>query len=279
MNLARAARRVNSAGFVGALILGASFAVALGATSSGSRVVASGAQQLSKQPGADGIAPEGLAQIEALLREKETRSPAERKIDSQLLYARRMQQGLPIAPGVQTLEVELPYATDGHVIVDVKANLTTNLLAQLNGLTTEVVKTSPSDLRLHVDLDQIEAIAAQPDVVFVQPQQGFFTSGAGAVPAAGRPAGDASRRAVLGNAVRAALAGPMTNAIATGQGSVTSQADITHRAALFRGLTGFDGTGVKIGVLSNGVVNLAQAQASGDLGPVTVLRRQVGYGR
>ena len=69
----------------------------------------------------NGIAPEALAQIEALLREKETRSPAEQKIDSQLLYARRMQQGLPVAPGVQTLEVELPYAADGHVIVDVKA--------------------------------------------------------------------------------------------------------------------------------------------------------------
>ena len=34
-----------------------------------------------------------------------------------------MQQGLPVAPGVQTLEVDLPYAADGHVIVDVKASV------------------------------------------------------------------------------------------------------------------------------------------------------------
>ena len=74
---------------------GAALAVALGVTSSGSRLAARGAQQ----PAAvNGIAPEGLAEIEALLQEKETRSPAERKIDSQLLYARRMQQGLPVAP-------------------------------------------------------------------------------------------------------------------------------------------------------------------------------------
>ena len=46
-----------------------------------------------------------------------------------------MQQGLPVAPGVQTLEVDIPYAADGHVIVDVKANVTTSLLAQLNGVT------------------------------------------------------------------------------------------------------------------------------------------------
>ena len=75
-----------------------------------------------------------MAQIEALLDEKETRTPAERKIDSQLLYARRMQQGLPIAPGVQTLEVDIPHAADGHAIVDVKATLTDALMVQLNGL-------------------------------------------------------------------------------------------------------------------------------------------------
>ena len=279
MSLLRA-RRIRSAGFVG-VILGATLVVALGAMSSGSRVAARGAQQLSsQQPDANGIAPEGLAQIEALLREKETRSPAERKIDSQLLYARRMQQGLPVAPGVQRLEVQLPYAPDGHLILDVKANVNTNLLAQLNGLTTEVKKTSPSDVQLHVDLDQIEAIAARPEVVWVQPEQSLLLSGISVPPAASRLT-PAARRAAVGNAVRRALAPVMSmtmDAIATGQGSVTSQADITHRAALFRGLTGFDGTGVKIGVLSNGVANLASAQASGDLGTVTVLRRQVGTG-
>ena len=60
--------------------------------------------------------------------------------------------------------------------------------------------------------------------------------------------------------------------------ATTSQADITHRSAVFRGLTGFNGTGVKIGVLSDGVEHLADAQASGDLGPVTVLPGQAGAG-
>ena len=39
-----------------------------------------------------------------------------------------------------------------------------------------------------------------------------------------------------------------------------------------------DGTGIKIGVLSDGVTNLAASQASGDLGPVTVLPGQAGSG-
>ena len=152
-------------------------AVTLAVAPSGSRLAASGGQpRASQQPGTGGIAPEALAQIEALLREKETRSPVDRKIDSQLLYARRMQQGLPIAPGVQTLHVDLPYADDGHVIVDVKGRMTTSLLARVNGLSREVVALSSTDLQVHVDLDQVQTIAAQPDVVFVQPRQGARTS-------------------------------------------------------------------------------------------------------
>jgi hypothetical protein len=70
----------------------------------------------------------------------------------------------------------------------------------------------------------------------------------------------------------------MPNVVGTGQGATTSQADITHRTAVFRGLTGFNGTGVKVGVLSDGVEHLAASQASGDLGVVTVLPGQAGSG-
>ncbi len=278
MIFTRSTRSGRPSGSRSVLFLGAALVVALASASSGSRVAARAPQQ---PPDVNGIAPEGLAQIEALLREKATRSPAEQKIDSQLLYARRMQQGLPVAPGVQTLEVELPYAADGHVIVDVKtngANVTTELMAQLGGLTGELMKTSPGDLRLHVDLDQIEAIAARPDVLFVQPQAAAFTSRTGA-PQSGRLKPAAERRAAVVESVRKALmSDPYTNLVGSGQGATTSQADITHRSAVFRGLTGFNGTGVKIGVLSDGVQHLADAQASGDLGPVTVLPGQAGAG-
>src|SRR5262249_53541107 len=61
-------------------------------------------------------------------------------------------------------------------------------------------------------------------------------------------------------------------------GSQTSQGDLTHRAADLRNWIGPDGTGIKIGIISNGVTNLASSQALGDLGPVTVLPGQTGSG-
>jgi subtilisin-like proprotein convertase family protein len=278
MSFTRASQRLTSAGLRGSLILAAAFAVALGLTSSSSRVAARGAQQPTNL---NGIAPEGLAQIESLLREKETRTPAERKIDSQLLYAWRMQQGLPVAPGVQTLEVDIPYADDGHAIVEVGAKaLTPNLLSQLNGLSLEVKETGPANLELHVALSQVPQIAAEDDVLFVQPKQLAFTNRIDPpAPVGSRLPPGVRRRAAAASAIRQALDDEhTTNAVGTGQGIVTSQADITHRAAVFRGLTGFNGTGVKIGVLSDGVAHLAAAQASGDLGAVTVLPGQTGSG-
>src|SRR5215470_5653542 len=58
------------------------------------------------QGSASGIAPEALAQIEALIREKDTRSPVQQKIDSQLLYELRMKQGVPVANGIQRVETD-----------------------------------------------------------------------------------------------------------------------------------------------------------------------------
>ena len=52
-------------------------------------------------------------------------------------------------------------------------------------------------------------------------------------------------------------------------GSVTSEGDAILRANLVRSLLGVDGSGVRVGVISDGVEHLAQAQATGDL-PVSV---------
>ena len=295
MNPTGAARRIRSA-CSRLVIVGAALAAALGITSSHAGLAARGAQQED-----NGIAPSARAQIQALLDEKETRTPAERKIDSQLLYAWRMAQGLPVAPGVPTLDVDLPYAADGHVIVDVSAtSLSPNLRSQLNGLSREVKETGPASLQLHVALSQVEQIAAEPEVLFVQPKQGAFTSRIGPRPsreqrnarAAGREAALTSLRLALAARTSRAqtdspgqpvvVSGgpvdmpPQETLVGTGVGSVSSQADVTHRSAIFRALTGANGAGVKIGVLSDGVCSLADAQASGDLGAVTVLPGQTG---
>ena len=64
----------------------------------------------------------------------------------------------------------------------------------------------------------------------------------------------------------------------TNAGKIDSEGDVTHRANLARSMYGVDGTGIKIGVLSNGVNSLAISQSTGDLGPVTVLPGQAGDG-
>src|SRR3954447_25374005 len=228
------------------------FAIAIAAMSSDARLGASPAQPPASQTADTDIAPEALAQIEALIREKELRSEAEQKIDSQLIAELRMERGQRIAIGVDVAVTDLPYAIDGHVVVDVKARITDELVARVTGLGMEVLASDPESgtLRVHLDIAQVEALAALPDVSFVQPKQ------------------DAQVH----------QAAPNVLVTQTGQGSRSSQGDITHLAYAARAAFGATGTGVKIGVLSDGVSNLAASQASGDLGPVTVLPGQIGSG-
>ena len=59
----------------------------------------------------------------------------------------------------------------------------------------------------------------------------------------------------------------------------TSSGDVAHRANLARQTYSVDGTGIGLGVLSNGIATLADRQASGDLpARVTVLPGQAGRG-
>ena len=221
------------------------FVIAAATTSSNARLAASPGQAPPAQTATADISPEALAQIEALIREKDVRSGTQRKIDSQLIYALRMELGQPIATGVSAQETDLPYAADGHVVVDVTARHTSALFASLTALGVEVLSTSPDGgmLRVHINIDQVEALAALPDVSFVQPKQ----------------------EAQIHQAV------PNVTFTQTGQGSRSSEGDITHLAYAARAAFGANGSGIKIGVLSDGVTSLAASQASGDLGPVTVL--------
>ena len=60
-------------------------------------------------------------------------------------------------------------------------------------------------------------------------------------------------------------------------GSVTSQGDAILKADIFRDLSGTDGTGIKIGIISDGVNNWTSAVNTGDLpGTVNVLSDSIG---
>jgi hypothetical protein len=247
----------------------------------------------------DGVSPEAWQQIEALIAEKESRTGVQTKLDSQLIYELKMQNGQPVANGVQAVETDLEYTDTGRVALDLKANVSDGLLSQLRGLGAQVVNVVAAEksLRINADINQVEAIAALPDVIYVQPKQDATTSqinrveddrqsGQRAVKTAKRvelTRGFNERAAKVQGFIQTTMSGGAQGNVAgspppTGVGSRSSEGDVTHRAYAARGAFHINGTGVKIGVLSNGVVSLAQSQALGDLGPVTVLPGQTGSG-
>ncbi|HEU4386250.1 MAG TPA: HYR domain-containing protein, partial [Blastocatellia bacterium] len=236
------------------------------------------------------ISPAAMEQIEALLREKESRTPAQQKIDSQLLYANRMRRGELIAAGVESLDTGIEYDHDGRFEVDISTRVTNRVLRNLESAGVSILYTSKEyhTIRALVPGDQLERIAGWPDVSFIQPKAEATTSGNGGQDPADYhrgvstdlPRGFAERaeriREFLPQAIaaRAGSGGIMLASV----GSQSSQGDVTHKAAAARSTFGVTGAGIKIGVLSDGVTNLAASQALGDLGPVTVLPGQTGSG-
>jgi Subtilase family len=234
------------------------------------------------------MSPEALAQIEALLKEKASRTGAQQKMDSQLIYALKMRRGSMIAEGVRTLETNISYNAQGKMTLDLKAMVSDALLNQLKALGADIVSSVPgyNSLRIQVGMDQIEAITALPAVIYIQPKQDAMTSRvdrtaqAGSEPAVShdRAPGFASRAAKVRNLVSAALLNRTSIKAGMVVGSRNTEGDVTHRAFPARNIFNIDGTGVRIGVLSDGVSNLSSSQALGDLGPVTILPGQAGMG-
>jgi hypothetical protein len=238
---------------------------------------------LAAQQPATVLSAQAVQQIDALTREKELRTPAQRKMSSRLVYAMKMARGEPVASGVATLRIALPDVNGRGVVLDVRAQVTDALLADLRALGAEIVHASAryNSVRVRVDLRQAEGIAALPGVSYLQPKQEAITPRTTA-PDAGPAATGAllirglrqrRRLAQTGSSIGSRLGGGVDSI-----GSAGSQGDVVHRADVTRATFGVSGAGVKVGVLSNGIGGLAQSQALGDLGAVTVLPGQEGSG-
>ena len=240
------------------------------------------AQQTSARP--DGELPvKAVRQIEALLAAKAQRTPAQRKVSSQLLEAQRtptqrtvnsqlldeqrtptqrklnsqLQDALraplqkPTVAGTSRLQATDPdiqderEATDGdakneRVMVDIRADVTPTVLKRIRDLGGTVISSVP----------KYQAIRAQ-----LPPRAVERLAALDAIRTI-RPADEAvTRKDNTSEGVGAHLA---------------NSAHTTHRV---------DGTGIGIGVLSDGVRSLADRQASGDLpARVAVLPGQAGRG-
>jgi hypothetical protein len=184
--------------------------------------------------------PELTRQIEALLAEKRTRTPAQRKLSSRLVYESRMRRGLPIAQGIANLRTGIELDADGRLLLDLRADVSDALLAEIEALGGNVRWKVPAlgALRILLPLDRTEDLAAHPDVHAIHPADRAFT-----------------------------------------RKIDTSEGDGAHYADDARSSLGVDGSGVSVGVLSDGVDALASLVSSGDLpSGVVVLPGQAGSG-
>jgi subtilisin-like proprotein convertase family protein len=190
-----------------------------------------------------------VSQIQVLTSEKAARTPAQRKMDSNLVYALLRERQDPRLGGLARLRLPSP-DPDGTMEIDVKAVSPAAVapilarlarlarLAGLHGLGARVVTVQAryGSIRARLRLADAETIAAMPEVRSVRQ----------------------ASHAILEH--------------------FDSEGDATHRAAQARAFFGADGTGVKICALSNGVDSLTALQAAGELPAVDVLAGQAGSG-
>src|SRR5262245_42747783 len=136
-------------------------------------------------PGASATAQEGpissqaMEQIVALMKEKETRTGAQQKIGSQLIYALKMRRGASIAEGVQRLETGLPDTDQGIVRLDLKVTEVNDaLLNQLIANGAHILEALPeyNSVKIELSIETIGFVAAMPEVLFVEQEPRAMTS-------------------------------------------------------------------------------------------------------
>ncbi len=203
----------------------------------------------------DGKLPlKAMRQIEALLVAKAQRTPAQRKVSSQLLdarweaiNARRQAKGAAFV--------------DELVTVDIRAEVTPAVLARIRALGGTVINNVPQyrAIRARLPIAAVEKLASLDAVQSIRAADVAFTR-------------DRPTRLPSDNR-------PETLETAATRADDTSEGVVAHRANVAWSTHSVDGTGIGIGVLSNGVRSLAERQASGDLPDrVTVLAGQAGRG-
>ena len=173
------------------------------------------------------LSPAVSGQINAIQTEKAARTPAENKIQSKLLYLSRETAGQLAVAGAPDLKSRVTLEADGRVLVDISAAPSADLSAAIINAGGTVVYESPrwKSVRALLPPAALAGIAARADVKFV---------------AKGEK--------------------PITHA-----GSVTSEGDATMLAGYARTNYGVDGTGIKVGVISDSCDFYTNSIATGDL--------------
>jgi subtilisin family serine protease len=214
------------------------------------------------------ISPEVLQQITELLQEKQSRTAAQLKLDSQLVYARKesLKERLTASIDVMPALASLDRNTSG-VLVDVKTQAIANVVAAIGQLGGTTLVTSADGLRARVPLEQLEALAAIPDVQAVKPAA-RARRGESRLP----PQFRASRTPLtLERLLR--LISPVATLSAAG--SLATQGDVSHGSKTARTTYGVNGSPIKVGVLSDSAEATSFLIGTGDLPPGTTIVQDI----
>lgn len=207
--------------------------------------------------------PAVMQQIQSLLKEKNSRTPTEHKIDSRLLQALKENKGEKMVQGVSLEKANVNADFAGVLKVDIRADITRAFLTKLTSSGASIIYASPQyqTVRASVSLRTVESIAGYSEVKFIEPAVQSMLVDVGI----NKPGTRVSAKRTAN--MRAQLTAYL-NKLRPLAGNVTSEGDADHRADDVRSAYGYLGQGIKIGVLSdsyNSKGGAAANVASGDL--------------
>ncbi|HEY9601769.1 MAG TPA: S8 family serine peptidase [Allocoleopsis sp.] len=190
------------------------------------------AKATAQNPSSMPIAPSALEQIQALVQEKQSRTPAQQKINSAILYTIRYRRRDNLFKRVPDLDTFVKLTNDGKARINIQTNapVTAELQQKIQAYGAQILHTSANYNRVQVliPLEQVESLAQLPEIKSIKPYI--------------KPR--------------------------VWRGSVRSEGDIAQGAALARATYRVNGTGVKVGVISDSYDYLGSAAtdiANGDL--------------
>ncbi|MCB1061552.1 MAG: choice-of-anchor D domain-containing protein [Verrucomicrobiae bacterium] len=181
------------------------------------------------------------AQIEAIQQKKSQRTEAEGKLESRLIYLAREAKGLPAVEAAPDMKSRVQLDESGRVVVEIAAVPSADLVGEITRLggVISYQSTRWKVIRVAVLPAALLELAERADVTRIKK-----------------------------SVEKSSHTGPINNA-----------ADIAQKAQQTRAGFGVDGTGVKIGVISDSVHHLEESLAAGELpSTYTVLPGRSGTG-
>jgi len=136
---------------------------------------ANGATGLSGSCGSDireslgGAKYGGVVRMQGVFDEKASRTAAQKKIDSQLLYALKQKRGE--TRGVPTERINIELDQKGRALVDIAAKVSPQVTSQIRKLGGIVISEDERyhTIRARLALEKLEALAGRKDVSFIAP--------------------------------------------------------------------------------------------------------------